>query len=586
MNSKIASDFLISGAFATVPPLGQRRLAQTTRPKQYGHRFAHATGRSRLARRLTIRTKLVAGLALVVGISAVLTTSTLIGLYSFRESIRKFGAKTQELPRGSLLWDRVSQLDHPSDPAQYHKSKELDADKEPGANFDERVKNVEKALADYRARVERTMQSGRDPDEGESELPLLANIDDELALLRELPSFPYWDDDVQWLLDLAVNEQRTKDRQRFRKHVARLNTLVGKLPGPTYHDMVALAKEAKRNYATNMVIVWFTGGLVMVMLLVLTRLTYKWIFHPIRQLHRSVQRVGQVDLSHRVELNTGDEMQELAEAFNQMTARLQHVLQDLERQVEERGRQLVRSEQLASVGFLAAGVAHEINNPLASISLGSEALERRLKELISSKGTAADQVWRFLSMIQSEAFRCKGITERLLDFSRLRDQERQPCSLTNLVADVIDMVQHMGRYREKQIVLMSASDVVAEVSPQEIKQVVLNLVVNALDSMNPGGTLQIDVTEECGQATLVFTDDGCGMPPQVLRNIFEPFFTRSRTGKGTGLGLSISHRIITDHHGQMEAASDGPGTGSRFTVRLPLVCPRDKEEERCEQLAA
>ena len=189
-------------------------------------------------------------------------------------------------------------------------------------------------------------------------------------------------------------------------------------------------------------------------------------------------------------------------------------------------------------------------------------------------------------MIQSEAFRCKGITERLLDFSRLRDQERQPCSLTNLVADVIDMVQHMGRYREKQIVLMSVSDVVAEVSPQEIKQVVLNLVVNALDSMNPGGTLQIDVTEAGGQATFVFADDGCGMAPEVLRNIFEPFFTRSRTGKGTGLGLSISHRIITDHHGQMEAASDGPGTGSRFTVRLPLVCPRDMEEERCEQLAA
>jgi len=533
-----------------------------------------------LARRLTIRTKLVASLALVVGISAVLTTSTLIGLYSFRDSIRKFGSKTEELPRGSLLWDRVAQLDHPSDPAQFHRPDG------PGADFDERVKNVEKALADYRARVERTMLRGRDPDKGQTELPLLAQIDDEFKLLRELSSFPYWEDDVQWLLDLAMNEQRMMDRQRFREHVARLNTLVGELPGPTYLDLVALAEEAKANYSTNLWIVWFTGVLVVAMLLMLTRLTYKWIFHPIRQLHRSVQRVGQVDLSHRVELNTGDEMQELAEAFNQMTARLQHVLQDLERQVEERGRQLVRSEQLASVGFLAAGVAHEINNPLASISLGSEALERRLKELISSKGTAADQVWRFLAMIQSEAFRCKGITERLLDFSRLRDQERQPCSLTNLVADVIDMVQHMGRYREKQIVLMSASDVVAQVSPQEIKQVVLNLVVNALDSMNPGGTLQIDVTEEGGQATLVFTDDGCGMPPDVLRNIFEPFFTRSRTGKGTGLGLSISHRIITDHHGQMEAASDGPGTGSRFTVGLPLVCPRDKEEERCEQLAA
>jgi signal transduction histidine kinase len=241
---------------------------------------------------------------------------------------------------------------------------------------------------------------------------------------------------------------------------------------------------------------------------------------------------------------------------------------------------------LASVGFLAAGVAHEINNPLASISLGAEALERRLKGLLPPSGIDADQAWRLLTMIQSEAFRCKGITEKLLDFSRLRDQERQTCSLSSLVADVIDMVQHMGRYREKQIVLASASDVLAQVNPQEIKQVILNLVVNALDSMDPGGMLQIDVSEESAHAIMQFSDDGCGMTPDVLRNVFEPFFTRCRTGKGTGLGLSISHRIISDHHGHIEAASDGPGKGSRFTVRLPLACPQDKEATRYEQLAA
>jgi signal transduction histidine kinase len=533
-----------------------------------------------LARRLTIRTKLLASLALVVAISAVLTTNTLIGLYSYRDSIRMFGSKTAELPSGGKLWDRVAELGHPTTLGQLGNEDSVPAD------FEGRVKNVERALDEYRNLVRKSLSRGRDPDEGQTELPLLNKITQELRKLGSLPPYPYWEDNEQWLLDLAVHGERTADRRRFRAHVATLQELVGNLPLPTHHDMVAVANEARATYSANLWIAWSTGVLVVLMLLILARLTYKWIFRPIRLLHRSVQRVGQVDLAHRIELNTGDEMQELAEAFNDMTARLEDGYRNLERQVEERGRQLVRSEQLASVGFLAAGVAHEINNPLASISLGAEALERRLRCLLPASGPDADQAWRFLTMIQSEAFRCKGITEKLLDFSRLRDHDRQPCSLSSLVADVIDMVQHMGRYREKQIVLASSSDVVAEVNPQEIKQVILNLVVNALDSMNPGGMLQIDVSEEAAHAVLVFSDDGCGMTPEVLRNIFEPFFTRCRTGKGTGLGLSISHRIITDHQGQIEAASGGPNRGSRFTVRLPLACPEKKEAIRYEQLAA
>ncbi len=532
-----------------------------------------------MVRGLTIRTKLVAGLAMVVCISAILTTSTLIGLYSYRESIRNFGAKTEELRLGSGLWDRIMQLDHPGGASHDQ------ARGKPGSNFEERIKNVEKALADYRSRLQRTLDRGRDPDEGKLENELLAKIEIELNHLRKLPPHPYWNDTEESQSDKTQTDYLAH-RRSFHANVAALRDHVGDLPVPTYHDMRALAKEARATYSLNLWIAWFTGGFVVILLLVLARLTYNWIFHPIKQLHRSVQRVGEVDLAHRIELNTGDEMQELAEAFNKMTARLEQVYQGLERQVEERSRQLVRSEQLASVGFLAAGVAHEINNPLASISFGAEALERRLKESLPGATAGSDQLMRCLAMIQSEAFRCKGITERLLDFSRLRDQERQPCSLSNLVADVIDMVQHMGRYREKQIVLSSTCDVAAPVNPQEIKQVVLNLVVNALDNMEPAGTLQIDATEDCGHAVLVFADDGCGMTSDVLQNIFEPFFTRSRTGKGTGLGLSISHRIITDHHGTIEAVSDGPGKGSRFTVRLPLVCPRVKEDNRREQLAA
>src|SRR5262249_39912874 len=105
---------------------------------------------------------------------------------------------------------------------------------------------------------------------------------------------------------------------------------------------------------------------------------------------------------------------------------------------------------------------------------------------------------------------------------------------------------------------------------EEIKSVVLNLVVNALDSMEDGGKLTIKLGQRDGMAEMRFVDTGCGMSQEVLENIFEPFFTRSRTGKGTGLGLTISHRIIHQHGGEIEAASGGPGQGSTFTVRLPV----------------
>src|SRR6476620_3368862 len=147
-------------------------------------------------------------------------------------------------------------------------------------------------------------------------------------------------------------------------------------------------------------------------------------------------------------------------------------------------------------------------------------------------------------MIQEEAFRCKSITEKLLDFSRCNDIKRERTDLPGLIQGVVDMIRHIGKYRGKKIVFQPREAVLAHVDAQEIKQVVLNLVVNALDSMESGGTLRIDLRHAGDMAEMAFHDDGCGMPPDILENIFEPFFTRRKVGKGTGLGLSISHRIV------------------------------------------
>ena len=129
------------------------------------------------------------------------------------------------------------------------------------------------------------------------------------------------------------------------------------------------------------------------------------------------------------------------------------------------------------------------------------------------------------------------------------------------------MTQHLQPPRGKHITF--------EVSAEEIKSVVLNLVVNALDSMDEGGRLTIGLAARDGQAELAFSDTGCGMTAEVLENIFEPFFTRSRTGKGTGLGLTISHSVVSQHGGEIEAASPGEGKGSTFRVRLPLQGPAE-----------
>jgi two-component system, NtrC family, sensor kinase len=138
-----------------------------------------------------------------------------------------------------------------------------------------------------------------------------------------------------------------------------------------------------------------------------------------------------------------------------------------------------------------------------------------------------------------------------------------------LAAGVIDMVQHLGQYQDKRLELVAGNPVIVPVNPQEIKQVVLNLITNALESLDAGGRVLVGVDRNADAARIVIEDNGCGMTEEVRKHLFEPFFTRRRSGQGTGLGLSITHRIIEEHRGHIEATSDGPGHGSRFVVSLP-----------------
>ena len=504
-----------------------------------------------------IRHKLMLGIGLVVGIMAFLLVGTLKGLFAYRDTMRSIDSKLVELIEANDLRAELEVL---------HDQKVL-------TDLVVKIPKARVQLQEYSQRLGATINAGRDPDRGHKELhkvQALRGAFDRLERAVAKADRPF-----------ILNRDSEELMQPIRAAKAELLRTAGDLIGDINKGLHERIAASKRNNTVSLAILVSTASLAILLILIFGRTFYRWIATPIRDVETGVSRITKGDFEHRLEIHSGDEMEDLAQAFNAMSSRLRDIYRDLHNQVNERSRQLVRSERLAGVGFLAAGVAHEINNPLASIAFCSEALERRLAELFESKSLSAggalqqerDIVDKYLKMIQEEAFRCKEITQKLLAFSRGGERQRERTNLVEIVQGVLDMVQHLQNCKGKQLVFQAAEPLEAWVNGQEIKQVFLNLVVNALDSMEEGGTLTITPSSKDGIVELTFQDTGCGMTAEVLENIFEPFFTRSRTGKGTGLGLSISHRIISSHGGEIAAASDGPGQGSTFIVRLPIEQP-------------
>ncbi len=306
-----------------------------------------------------------------------------------------------------------------------------------------------------------------------------------------------------------------------------------------------------------------------------------WMYHrisrPLVQLRGAVQTMSSGQDYPEIHLRGHDELTELADEFNEMSARLREYYRTLEQRVAEKSRQLVRSERLASTGFLAAGVAHEINNPLAAISGHAESLLRRLDEL-DGDGRPVEQGYavfkRYLQTIRDEAFRCKEITRRLLDFSRLGEGSRPApggVDLCDVIHQTVNLVAHVDRYRNRQVILHEPPQPLDRVcgTAEEIKQVMMNLLVNALDAVSDGGRVEICCRSEADRVAVEVSDDGRGMDAATLDKAFEPFFSMRGEGRGTGLGLSISLAIVEAFGGELSAASDGPGQGATFTMTLP-----------------
>jgi two-component system NtrC family sensor kinase len=234
---------------------------------------------------------------------------------------------------------------------------------------------------------------------------------------------------------------------------------------------------------------------------------------------------------------------------------------------------VIHAEKLASIGRLAAGVVHEINNPLATISACAEALVSRVLEI--QAGEIQEDFKEYLQIIKDEAFRCKTITNSLLEFSHQRQTDKIQCDINLLIDQTLLLLKHHPRIG-KMLIRKELDNTIGNVFVNEgqMKQLFIALISNAYDAMERDGELTIRTKWQTSNlernVCAEFVDTGCGIPSPILSKIFDPFFTTKEIGKGTGLGLSVCYGIVTDHGGKIEVDSI-EGQGSTFRVLLPTI---------------
>jgi two-component system NtrC family sensor kinase len=314
----------------------------------------------------------------------------------------------------------------------------------------------------------------------------------------------------------------------------------------------------------------------------------RFVVRPVRGLAECTRCVAEGDLGVSIQCNRHDELGDLSRSFNKMTddlrtarAELRNSAHRLEEEVENKTRDLkvaqahmIRSEKLSSVGLLAAGVAHELNNPLTGILTFAHLVSKKLPEESPQK---AD-----VQVIVEQAERCAVIIRQLLDFSRESRPEMRRHDLHEAIDHAIALVEHMPLYRTIRVEREYAADVPSvAMDAGQMQQVFVNLLINAGEAMPDGGRLTISTTKlgraapsEPDKVRILVRDTGVGIPDEYMAKIFDPFFTSKEVGQGIGLGLAVSYGIIERHSGTIEVASE-PGQGTLFAITLP--CERRSE---------
>ena len=350
--------------------------------------------------------------------------------------------------------------------------------------------------------------------------------------------------------------------------------------------------EVHRKLRTSTLeIAGFSLGFIALASLAIGYFVHHLVYLPLRDLEGGAERLSAGNLDQPIPVRSGDEFGKLARSFNSMTnalrssrAELRDLARTLEQKVETRTQELrraqaqtVRGEKLASVGLLASGVAHELNNPLTGILTFSHLLREKMPD---NSRDAED-----MDLVIRETKRCAAIIKRLLDFAREKQPEKKFNDINQIIEDTVRIVERPAHLRDIVITMdLDRTLPPIWIDADQIKQVIMNMIVNAQHAVEEKGSITISTrhaaeprpsaqsAEPAPMVEISIIDTGCGIPEKNLRRIFDPFFTSKDVGKGTGLGLSVSHGIVEAHGGAIEVQSK-VGEGSTFSVFLPLTPP-------------
>ncbi len=328
-------------------------------------------------------------------------------------------------------------------------------------------------------------------------------------------------------------------------------------------DLMGEINKLKEEYLR-----WLLGALALCVA-VATVVSYG-LTRNIGKLRDGVEMIRRKVLGHRLNIRSGDEIEALAHAYNTMAESLQEYSGSLEKKVEERSqhikqveRKLMQAEKLAAIGFLAAGVAHEVNNPISILITRLELIKKELE-----KGRS-DMLKKDVDVLLAHSIRIGRIAGNLLSFSRGASTEVTDASLNEVVERVMSLLEIQLRRKGVALDLSLERDLPAvSINVPGMEQVIYNIVYNAYQATDAGGAISVATRlDEGGKVELKIGDTGCGMDEKVLEHIFEPFFTTKEVGSGTGLGLAISYGIISQIGALMNVKS-APGEGTVFTIQL------------------
>ncbi len=324
-----------------------------------------------------------------------------------------------------------------------------------------------------------------------------------------------------------------------------------------------------------------------VMLVSLATWLFVWrvVHEPLGMLKAGTVRLTHGDLGYQIELNSNDEVGELAHSFNEMSRQLRNASDEItawNRTLEDRvlektselkkaAERMLHVEKMATIGKMAAVVAHEINNPLSGILTYSKLVKRYIERGIFEDEPKRHEMAENLDLVAIESRRCGELVKNLLSFSRSNPINLEWIRLNPIVDRVVKLAAHKLEMASIQIHVDAGADLpLIRADAAQMEQVLLALTMNAIDAMPHGGNLWISTTvTDHSELLLLVRDDGVGIPADILPRLFEPFLTTKDTGKGVGLGLAISHNIVERHNGRIEVDSQ-VGRGTTFNVYLPL----------------